>query len=427
MKQLLIIFVRRYPYDFGEPFLESEIYKHIDHYNKIVVLSQDVGISSKQTRTPPKEIQYINTATSDRKSLRINDICHIPIYMLKPDVAMQEEMQLRKLNFLQKGFLAYFEARCQRLLKEAIVSLQDIDLHQYDKITLYSYWLFANANVALYLKDYFYHECGYTGKIVLVSRAHRYDIYEEANKTNYLPFRSRLLNGIDRIFPCSADGTKYIQHKYPSMAAKVTTAYLGSRDYGRNTVIDRDGIFHIVSCSRVVKVKRLERLIDELSLLAPGRTVKWTHIGGGINGKKQYFDSVCRYAKNKLHNIQYEFIGPLSNEDVYTYYKTNPVDVFVNCSYSEGLPVSLMEASGFGIPIIATDVGGAKEIIDNEKNGFLLDRDFSVGELAEIVNRMLLFSVNERNAIRNAARAIWEKRFNAEKNYDAFSALLASL
>lgn len=427
MKRLLIILVRRYPFDFGEPFLESEISKHIKYYDKILVLSQDVGTSSKQTRTPPEGIDFINTATSDRTLLRIKDICHIPYYLLNPNEAMKEEMKLRKLNILQKGFLSYFEARCQRLLREAETCLENIDINIYDKITIYSYWLFANANVGLYLKDYFYREREYKGKIILVSRAHRYDIYEEVNKTNYLPLRSRLLNGMDHIFPCSADGTKYIQSKYPNIKANITTAYLGSRDYGRNNITDNDGIFHIVSCSRVVKVKRLERLIDELSLLKPSKAVKWTHIGGGINGKTDYFDSVCRYAKKKLTNIRYEFIGSLSNEAVYEYYKNNSIDVFVNCSYSEGLPVSLMEASGFGFPIIATDVGGSREIIDNEKNGFLLDKNFAKGELTNIINTMMHFSVDERVAMRNAARSIWEERFNSEKNYSNFSELLASL
>lgn len=436
MKRMLILLVRRYPFDFGEPFLESEIDKHIPYYDKIVVLAQDVGISSKQTRTPPKEVEYRNTAPKERLVLRLGDLCHIPQYLLHPNGAMVAELQQRKLGILQKGFLAYFEARCQRLRKEAIAALQDIDIHQYEKITLYSYWLFANANVALYLREHLYRDRGYTGDVVLVSRAHRYDIYEEANKAKYLPFRERLLNGLDRVFPCSADGTAYLQSKYPSAKAKIQTAYLGSRDYGQNTVEPQAGVFHIVSCSRVVPIKRLERLIDELAILestewigstAEKPTVHWSHIGGGINGKTDYFDSVCRYAQKKLHHIRYTFVGALSNEEVYAYYQSHPIDVFVNCSYSEGLPVSLMEASGFGFPIIATDVGGSKEIIDQEKNGFLLDRDFAAGALAEKIAVLMRATPAERDAMRQAARAIWEKRFDAEKNYTAFAAGLASL
>jgi len=48
----------------------------------------------------------------------------------------------------------------------------------------------------------------------------------------------------------------------------------------------------------------------------------------------------------------------LPHNDVLNYYASNPVDVFINTSSSEGLPVSIMEAMSFGIPVIATNVGG---------------------------------------------------------------------
>ncbi|RLC64495.1 MAG: glycosyl transferase family 1, partial [Chloroflexi bacterium] len=47
-------------------------------------------------------------------------------------------------------------------------------------------------------------------------------------------------------------------------------------------------------------------------------------------------------------------------------------DIFVNPSYSEGLPTSVLEAGVAGLPIVATDVGGTKEIIEDGKSGFLI-------------------------------------------------------
>ncbi|MFR4320263.1 MAG: glycosyltransferase [Blautia massiliensis (ex Durand et al. 2017)] len=44
----------------------------------------------------------------------------------------------------------------------------------------------------------------------------------------------------------------------------------------------------------------------------------------------------------------------------------------MNVSSSEGIPVSIMEATSFGIPGIATDAGGTKEIIRDKENGVLL-------------------------------------------------------
>ena len=47
-------------------------------------------------------------------------------------------------------------------------------------------------------------------------------------------------------------------------------------------------------------------------------------------------------------------------------------DIFVNPSYSEGLPTSVMEAASVGLPIIATDVGGTNEIIKHMKSGLVI-------------------------------------------------------
>ncbi len=48
------------------------------------------------------------------------------------------------------------------------------------------------------------------------------------------------------------------------------------------------------------------------------------------------------------------------------------LDIVVLTSLWEGLPVSLIEAIAFGKPVIATDVGGVREIIVNDRNGFMI-------------------------------------------------------
>lgn len=427
MKKFLLVLTRRYPYDFGEPFLESEMEKHRQYYDKIFVLSQDVSLNSKQTRIPPDGIEFAATATDDMKKLRRKDILNAPFMLLKPDEAVKNELAQNKLNFLQKLFLCYFESRCLRLLDEAKNILNNIDLNEYDQITLYSYWLFANANVGIYLKEYLINERGFKGKILLLSRAHRYDIYEDENSLSYLPFRKRLLEGVDYVFPCSADGTAHLKKAYPQYSTKIRTQYLGTTDHGISTIKDEQKTFCIVSCSRVVKVKGLERLIDELALLSSHENVKWIHIGGGVDGKKKYFEKIRRYAEEKLNNISFEMLGSLSNSEVLEYYKNHSIDVFVNCSYSEGLPVSLMEASSFGIPVIATDVGGSREMIHEEKNGFLLPKHFEKGQLAQKLE-ILINETSEAKADRRvAAREFWMNHYCAEKNYTHFAEMISNL
>jgi len=48
-------------------------------------------------------------------------------------------------------------------------------------------------------------------------------------------------------------------------------------------------------------------------------------------------------------------------------------DIFVLSSYHEGLPNSLMEAMAMGLPCVATDVGGVRQLIDDLKNGIIIN------------------------------------------------------
>ena len=102
-----------------------------------------------------------------------------------------------------------------------------------------------------------------------------------------------------------------------------------------------------------------------------------------------------------------------------TLYNEHFIDLFVNVSESEGLPVSIMEAMATGIPVIATDVGGTAEIV-NSDNGFLIPKDFTEEQLKEIIIRFNNLSFVERAKLRENAYLTWNEKFNSEKNYQKF-------
>jgi glycosyltransferase involved in cell wall biosynthesis len=102
------------------------------------------------------------------------------------------------------------------------------------------------------------------------------------------------------------------------------------------------------------------------------------------------------------------------------YYRQNPVDVIVNVSESEGgSPVSIMEAVSCGIPAIATMVGGNPEIV-SERNGILLRANPSPDEIAEAFFA-LLDNPEDWRRKREGSRSVWQERYNAEQNFNAFA------
>ena len=51
------------------------------------------------------------------------------------------------------------------------------------------------------------------------------------------------------------------------------------------------------------------------------------------------------------------------------------MDVVVNTSENEGMPVALIEAGGAAKPVVATDVGSTREVVASDETGFVLDYD----------------------------------------------------
>lgn len=49
----------------------------------------------------------------------------------------------------------------------------------------------------------------------------------------------------------------------------------------------------------------------------------------------------------------------------------NMADAFILPSYTEGVPISILEAESYGLPILSTPVGGIPEIVVDERNGIL--------------------------------------------------------
>ena len=81
-----------------------------------------------------------------------------------------------------------------------------------------------------------------------------------------------------------------------------------------------------------------------------------------------------------------------------------------------------MEAISFGIPVMATDVGGCKEIA-GEQTGILIPKDFSIANVAKQITEFKN-SAQNTEAFRKKVRAFWGANFEVTKNYsDLFTEL----
>lgn len=394
----LLFLTKVFPYGTDEAFIENEINIISECYDHVVLIACEVPEDVKSVRKVPWNVEVHKITSINKK----NELIHGLFCWNKYDEVYYKEKKFADLK--QKVFLTYFESKCQRIYK------QIIDNHYLDNVNsnyiLYSYWLFATARIGdLISRDF--------TPIQKISRAHRYDLYEERNMLNYLPYRKHLLQQYNFIFPCSRSGEKYLSAKYPDFEKKVHVSLLGTKDYGI-AEYSKDDVFRIVSCSRLSEVKRVDYIIKIIEKVESiGKMILWTHIGDGKLRNK-----LEKEAHRRLSHNSFKFIGNKTNSEVMEFYQANPVDLFLNVSSSEGLPVSIMESMSFGIPVIATDVGGTSEIVLDNITGYLINENFDIDSVANMICNFIDEQDSDKILqLRKNCRKMWEEHFQADKNY----------
>ena len=267
----------------------------------------------------------------------------------------------------------------------------------------YTYWIgYETAGLCL-LKN----NCK---SMRVISRFHRGDFYK-TDENPYLYYRRSAAMQLDKAFFISEEGQKYFFNNYNCEPKNSVVSKLGSlpQKYKKPII---DNTLYIVSCSNMLAIKKIDKIIDALSML--DIKINWKHFGDGL-----LRSDLEKKAAEKLSdraNISYEFMGYLQHNELMEYYKNNRVDLLVNASDMEGIPVSFMEAISFGIPVIAPEVGGIPEIIDNEC-GHLLAPNFDAEDIANAVRS---FCQTDRVEMSEKAYKKWDENFNAENNYKAF-------
>ncbi len=90
--------------------------------------------------------------------------------------------------------------------------------------------------------------------------------------------------------------------------------------------------------------------------------------------------------------------------------------LFALPSYAEGMPMALLEAMSWGLPVIATPVGGVPQVVEHEVNGLLVtpgDVDGTAAAIARLMSEPAL-----REALGTAARKTIEARFSLQATLD---------
>lgn len=450
-KKNIVILVADYPYSSGEPFLEDELKILEPDFNTIYLLQ----VSKNRTKKVEFELYVPNNSV-------ITEL-YTEYFKLS---SLQKIIQFLSIRFMYEFFIAIFKHKVPftfRLIKlnyyywsnsylgmKAIVKFIEKENIDINNTVFYSYWCDFHAIALARLKEK-------KPQLNFVTRLHGWDLYFERHQESFLPFREFIFKKANKIIPISNDGRKYILEKKLSIQPeKIITSRLGVKNLETNVryKILKEDLKHIFGSENIVvnidtenkktrssnvdtliiltlssinPIKRLDKLVDAIKEIN-SFNIEWHHIGNGLEPYESTFKKSTHMQLGDLKNITYTFHGKFSKKEVDLFLQNVPVDVIVNCSDNEGIPVSIMEAMSAGIPAIAFNVGGIPGIVVDGKTGILLDSN-SKNEVLELKNAIEQFYRLDRSArimLSQNAKRMWKESYNNTINFGFISKLISS-
>ncbi|MBL7810779.1 MAG: glycosyltransferase [Bacteroidetes bacterium] len=287
------------------------------------------------------------------------------------------------------------------LLRQAVAWKNSISAHA-SRPLLYSYWFNDTASALVMAK-----KMGMTA--TLKTRVHLYDFEEEFHPRGYIPFRYSEIKSVDAIVPISDYAYNYIRDQHPR--ANLTRVHRLGVTSCPASIQPSGSPLVLVSCSSLSHYKRPLLLVDLIAHFT--QPVVWHHFGSG-SMEKEFLEKTAQLPDH----IHFHYHGHVSNPEIYRFYENHPVHALINVSDFEGIPVSIMEAMAFGIPVVACDICGIPEIV-NQKTGMLLEKKFNPAIEAEKICTWLS-DFQQRESERGEIQQFQRINYNAELNYPRF-------
>lgn len=154
---------------------------------------------------------------------------------------------------------------------------------------------------------------------------------------------------------------------YPALRQElITEALTTCRNSNENNNIDT---YNLITVGRFHPVKGYEHLIEAISLLKEHNINLW--IVGDTQRNRQYTEKIMALIKKFDLNSKVKIIGAIDKDsELAKLY--NSAHIYIHSSTWETSPVSVCEGILFGLPVIATDVGGTSEYLEDGVDSILV-------------------------------------------------------
>ena len=160
---------------------------------------------------------------------------------------------------------------------------------------------------------------------------------------------------------------------------------------------------NIIIISRLVVQKNIDLVIRAFKILNE-KNLKLNIIGEGGE-----FNNLQKLIHDLEVQDNVKILGKIDNNKISDFLKTS--DLFIQASNYEGLPHSLLEAVNYNVPILSTEVGGCKDLINNGERGFIISSPPDKNLIAENISFIISNRIEaEKRA--EAAKTFIKKEYN---------------
>jgi len=183
----------------------------------------------------------------------------------------------------------------------------------------------------------------------------------------------RLLSGFpDAVFAVSELVRRHCIEVDRIDPVRVQTIYNGLNlgDWDTSTQIHPAGRFHITTAGNIRRVKGHDIFIRAAAALVPQFPNASFSIAGGVL-EPAYFEELQALVRDLNLADRFHFLGGVTNLREHL----SGADIFVLPSRSEGFSNAIVEAMAASLPVVATDVGGNAEAVQDGVSGFIVSSE----------------------------------------------------
>lgn len=195
-----------------------------------------------------------------------------------------------------------------------------------------------------------------------------------------------------------------------NMAYKIVSA---------SNVANDNHVPHILWLTNIMKTKGIMEFLAALKILKDKGVKFQVDFIGGLTKEMSGDEFDTALTMMGLNGCS-AYHGPKYGDEKYAFYRD--ADIFVLPSYTEALPVSILEAMQFGLPVVASNVGGVSAEVEEGVSGFLLGGKQPImlntfrPNVCEIADKLqvLLTDTDLRHKMGSAGREKYEREFTLE-------------